>query len=211
LKQRTRVKICGITRVEDAVTAATLGTDAIGLVFYPKSPRYVEIEEAAEICARIPAFVTTVALFMDANEQQVSDVLQRVPIDLLQFHGTETPDYCNRFNRPYIKALGMAGEARADIISKAGRFTESRGILLDSHAPGAAGGTGEAYDWNSMPEGFDKPVILAGGLGVDNVAEAITKVHPWAVDVSSGVEADKGIKSADLMSEFINEVNNANR
>lgn len=197
--------------MEDAVTAATLGTDAIGLVFYPKSPRYVEIEQAAEICARIPAFVTTVALFMDANEQQVSDVLQRVPIDLLQFHGTETPDYCNRFNRPYIKALGMAGEARADIISKAGRFTESRGILLDSHAPGAAGGTGEAYDWNLMPEGFDKPVILAGGLGVDNVAEAITKVHPWAVDVSSGVEADKGIKSADLMSEFINEVNNANR
>ena len=210
MKQRTRVKICGITRVEDAVTAAALGTDAIGLVFYPKSPRHVEIEQAAAICARIPAFVTTVALFLDADEQQVNDVLLRVPIDLLQFHGAETPDYCNRFNRPYIKALGMAGEAPADIISKAGLYTESRGILLDSHAPGAAGGTGEACDWDSMPAGFDKPVILAGGLGVDNVAEAIAKVRPWAVDVSSGVEADKGIKSADLMSAFINEVNNAN-
>lgn len=191
--------------------AASLGVDAIGLVFYPKSPRYVEIEQAAAICAEVPAFVTTVALFMNADEQQVHEISQRLSIDLLQFHGDETPDFCNRFDMPYIKALGMAGEAPADIISKAGLYTESRGILLDSHAPGAAGGTGEPFDWSAMPEGFKKPVILAGGLGVDNVAEAITKVRPWAVDVSSGVEADKGIKSAELMSAFIQEVNNANR
>ena len=191
--------------------AASLGVDAIGLVFYPKSQRYVEIEQAAAICAEVPAFVTTVALFMNADEQQVHEISQRLSIDLLQFHGDETPDFCNRFDMPYIKALGMAGEAPADIISKAGLYTESRGILLDSHAPGAAGGTGEPFDWSAMPEGFKKPVILAGGLGVDNVAEAITKVRPWAVDVSSGVEADKGIKSTELMSAFIQEVNNANR
>ena len=191
--------------------AASLGVDAIGLVFYPKSPRYVEIEQAAAICAEVPAFVTTVALFMNADEQQVHEISQRLSIDLLQFHGDETPDFCNRFDMPYIKALGMAGETPADIISKAGLYTESRGILLDSHAPGAAGGTGEPFNWSAMPEGFKKPVILAGGLGVDNVAEAITKVRPWAVDVSSGVEADKGIKSAELMSAFIQEVNNANR
>jgi phosphoribosylanthranilate isomerase len=201
LKQRTRVKICGITRVEDAVTAATLGTDAIGLVFYPKSPRYVEIEQAAEICARIPAFVTTVALFMDANEQQVSDVLQRVPIDLLQFHGTETTAACEGFGRPYIKAVAMKPDC--DIRQEMNAHPAASGYLLDAWQPDTHGGGGVAFDWNRVPTERGGAVILAGGLTPENVTQAVKQTRPFAVDVSSGVEVEKGIKSAEMIEAFI--------
>ncbi len=210
MKQRTRVKICGITRSEDALTAAALGVDAIGLVFYAKSPRYVEIEQAASICRQLPAFVTTVALFMDAEPAQVNEVISQVRVDLLQFHGTEEPVYCGQFTRPYIKALGMGGDGSLSLIEKSHAYSDAHGVLLDSHTHGAAGGTGETFDWAQLPQ-LDKPVILAGGLNVDNVADAIRQVQPWAVDVSSGVESDKGIKSAELMSAFMQEVLNANR
>jgi phosphoribosylanthranilate isomerase len=209
-RQRTRVKICGITRADDALEAAALGVDAIGLVFYAGSPRYVDIEQAAEICRQLPAFVTAVALFLDADVSQVSRVLERVPIDLLQFHGSEDPAYCESFGRPYIKALGMGSLNRDGLISQSKAYSSARGLLLDSHAHGAAGGTGEPFDWSRVPE-LDNPIILAGGLAVDNVAAAIRDVRPWAVDVSSGVEEDKGIKSVGLMSAFMYEVENANR
>ena len=210
LTQRTRVKICGITRADDALAAAAMGVDAIGLVFYSASPRHVEIERAAEICRQLPAFVTTVALFLDAELSQVEQVLEQVPIDLLQFHGSEDPAYCERFGLPYIKALGMGSLSGDGLLSQSKAYKNARGLLLDSHAQGAAGGTGESFDWERIPD-LDKPVILAGGLTVENVAAAIRDVRPWAVDVSSGVEQDKGIKSVDLMSAFMYEVENANR
>ena len=210
MKQHTRVKICGITRIEDALAAAAMGVDAIGLVFYENSPRNVEIAQAAAICRQLPAFVTTVALFLDAEQAVVNDVLEQVPVDLLQFHGAEDPAYCERFARPYIKALGMGRLNQQGLISQSKAYKNARGLLLDSHEPGAAGGTGEVFDWNSIPV-LNKPLILAGGLTVSNVAEAVSRVRPWAVDVSSGVEADKGIKSVELMSAFMQEVENANR
>ena len=211
LRPRTRVKICGITRTEDALAAAKLGADAIGLVFYPPSPRHLEIEQALSVCQQLPAFVTTVALFLNADEAYVTEVVTRVPVDLLQFHGTEDPAYCERFSKPYIKALGMGSLSQHDLIGQANAFDNARGLLLDSHVQGTAGGSGEVFDWSTVPQQLNKPVILAGGLTVGNVADAISRVHPWAVDVSSGVEADKGIKSAELMSAFMNEVDNANR
>ncbi|MBT8129536.1 MAG: phosphoribosylanthranilate isomerase [Gammaproteobacteria bacterium] len=210
MKQRTRVKICGITRVEDALAASVMGVDAIGLVFYPKSPRHVSIEQAASICSQLPAFITTVALFLDAEQVFVDDVIRQLPIDLLQFHGAEDPAYCERFDRPYIKALGMASLSQEGLISQSRAYKHARGLLLDSHAEGAAGGTGETFDWNSIPD-LNTPVILAGGLTVDNVSDAIRRVRPWAVDVSSGVETGKGIKNVDLMSAFMQEVENADR
>ena len=210
MKQRTRVKICGITRADDALAAAAMGVDAIGLVFYDNSPRNVGIEQAAAICRQLPAFVTTVALFLDADQSLVNEVLAHVPIEVLQFHGAEDPVYCERFARPYIKALGMGSLNREDLISQSKAYKNARGLLLDSHASGAAGGTGETFDWDSVPV-LNKPVILAGGLTVNNVAEAVSRVHPWAVDVSSGVEIDKGIKGVDLISAFMQEVENADR
>ncbi len=210
MKQRTRVKICGITRVEDALAAAALGADAIGLVFYEKSPRHVAIKQAAEICRQLPAFVTTVGLFLDAEPPAVNSVLEQVSIDLLQFHGAEDPEYCDRFDRPYIKALAMGSLAGDGVVDQAKAFERARGLLLDSHSAGAAGGTGDTFDWSGIPE-LDKPLILAGGLNAGNVAAAIDRVRPWAVDVSSGVEADKGIKSVDLMSAFMSEVENADK
>jgi phosphoribosylanthranilate isomerase len=211
LKLRTRVKICGITRTEDALAAAALGVDAVGLVFYDKSARHVGIQQAAAICQQLPAFVTAVALFLDADETLVNDVLAHVPVDLLQFHGAEDPAYCERFGRPYIKALGMGSLNQQGLISQSKAYKNARGLLLDSHTAGEAGGTGEAFDWDCIPEQLNKPVILAGGLSVSNVASAVRRVQPWAVDVSSGVEIGKGIKSAELMSAFMQEVENANK
>ena len=210
MKLRTRVKMCGITRTDDALAAAALGVDAIGLVFYEKSPRHVDISQARVICQQLPAFVTTVALFLDADQALVTEVLDRVPVDMLQFHGSEDPAYCERFARPYIKALGMGSLSQHGLISQSKAYTHARGLLLDSHAEGAAGGTGEVFDWSSIPQQLNKPVILAGGITVSNVAEAISRVHPWAVDVSSGVEIEKGVKSVELMSAFMQEVNDAN-
>ncbi len=202
---RTRIKICGITRVEDGLQAARLGADAIGLVFYPPSPRHVAIEQAARIVAALPAFVTTVGLFVDAEAADIEAVLSAVPLDLLQFHGDESVDACERHGHAYIKALRMA--PGVDVLDLAGRYTQAKGILLDSYQPGMAGGTGQRFDWNRIPSGLDKPLILAGGLEAGNVAEALQQVKPYAVDVSGGVEAEKGIKDIDRMAAFINEVN----
>ena len=204
----TRVKICGITRIEDALHAADEGVDALGLVFYDRSPRNLSPAQAAEICNHLPAFVTTVALFKDADEGSVRRVLAQVPIDLLQFHGSEKADFCRQFGKPYIKALGMAGELN---LQQAATYEDARGLLLDSHAPGADGGTGECFDWNSIPENLPRPLILAGGLDVSNVAQAIRAVQPYAVDVSSGVEKEKGIKDASQVTAFMNEVRKANK
>ena len=209
----TRVKICGITRPEDALHAADEGVDAIGLVFYDKSPRCVTPEQAAEICKTLPAFVTSVALFKDEAADTIRQVLEQVPLDLLQFHGSESAEFCRQFGKPYIKALGMdvGMEGSENNISRlADAYFDARGLLLDSHAPGAAGGTGESFDWNTIPQDLPQPLILAGGLDVDNVAEAIRTVKPYAVDVSSGVESEKGFKDADLITAFMNKVRDVN-
>lgn len=204
----TRVKICGITRVQDALCAAEHGVDAIGLVFYEKSPRHIAIEQVQQICRELPAFVTTVALFKDANADQIERVLQAVPIDLLQFHGRESAGFCNQFARPYIRALGMA-QSTASLIGEAEQYREARGLLLDSHAPGEDGGSGESFDWDTIPL-LPRPLILAGGLQLDNVGDAIRSVKPYAVDVSSGVESEKGIKDAALIAAFMQTVRATN-
>jgi phosphoribosylanthranilate isomerase len=204
----TRVKICGITRPEDALHAADEGVDAIGLVFYDKSPRYVTAEQAAEVCKVLPAFVTAVALFKDEGADTIRQVLEQVPLDLLQFHGSESAEFCRQFGKPYIKALGMEGDNNISRLAEA--YFDARGLLLDSHAPGAAGGTGESFDWDTIPQDLPQPLILAGGLDVDNVAEAIRAVKPYAVDVSSGVESETGIKSTELITAFMNKVREVN-
>ena len=201
---RTRVKICGITRVEDGLAAAAAGADAIGLVFYPRSSRWVEPAAAAAIVAALPPFVTTVGLFLDAEAGFVREVMARVPLDLLQFHGAESPGYCTGFGRPYIKAVPMA--ETDDVTGYARRFAEARALLLDSHGGGRIGGTGERFDWSLIPAVPGKPLILAGGLDPSNVAEAIRRVRPYAVDVSSGVEAARGINDPALIQAFMQTV-----
>ncbi|MFQ5488504.1 MAG: phosphoribosylanthranilate isomerase [Gammaproteobacteria bacterium] len=196
-----RIKICGITRPEDGLAAARLGADAIGLVFYPASPRHVDIEQARAIVRALPPFVTVVALFVDAGEAQIRPVLDQVPVSLLQFHGDEAPEDCHRYGRPYIKALRMA--PNVDVAACAVRYGDAAGLLLDSYQPGQPGGTGHSFDWARVPAGVAKPLILAGGLTPDNVAEAVATVRPYAVDVSGGVESRKGIKDAAKMADFI--------
>jgi len=201
---RTRVKICGISRPEDGEEAARLGVDAIGLVFYEKSPRNVSLLQARQICDALPGFVTVVSLFMNPETDQVNRVLEACPIDLIQFHGKESADFCESFSRPYIKALGMAGTGDLEQVTE--EYSQARSLLLDSHATGAAGGTGHTFDWESIPEDLRQNIILAGGLNPGNVAEAIRKVRPYAVDLSSGVESSAGIKDAALMAQLMNEV-----
>ncbi len=209
MKRATRIKICGITRAEDAWRAAIAGTDAIGLVFHENSPRYVTPAQADAICRRLPAFVTTVALFQDAGEQSVREALKQTSIDLLQFHGHETAEFCRLFNKPYIKALAMGGLAdKTDVYRQAETYHDAKALVLDSHAPGEEGGTGRNFDWIMIPDNLPQPVILAGGLNADNVAEAIRVVQPYAVDVSSGVESEPGMKSVEKISAFIKEVKN---
>ncbi|MFC0708118.1 phosphoribosylanthranilate isomerase [Azorhizophilus paspali] len=202
-----RSKICGITRVEDALVAAEAGVDAIGLVFYPKSPRAVTLLQAKAIVAALPPFVTSVGLFVNATRGEVGGILDELPLDLLQFHGDETPADCEGHGRPYIKALRVRpGE---DIAARCLEYCNASGILLDAYVPGMPGGTGESFDWSMVPRGLPKPVILAGGLSVRNVRVAIARVSPYAVDVSGGVEAEKGVKDAEKVRAFIREVRNA--
>lgn len=201
---RTRIKICGITRVEDAVAAVQAGADAIGLVFYAKSPRAVSAAQAQAILAALAPFVSSVGLFLDARTESVEHILQSVPLDLLQFHGDECPADCSVFNRPYIKAVPMAGATQ--VAAYIATYPEARGFLLDSHAPGAAGGTGERFDWARVPKDLARPLILAGGLSPENVADALRQTRVYGVDVSSGVEARPGIKDPAKMADFINEV-----
>jgi len=199
--RRTRVKLCGITRAEDGVAAALAGVDAIGLVFYPPSARWVTTTQAAEILAVLPPLVTTVGLFVDADPQQVRAVLAALPLDVLQFHGSESATYCESFGRPYIKAVAMADTD--DVLAYSRQHPAARALLLDSHGGGRVGGTGERFDWQRIPPQLDKPLILAGGLNPDNVAAAIRQVRPYAVDVSSGVEVTKGIKDNERVNAFM--------
>ena len=198
---RTRVKICGITRAQDAIKAVEFGADAIGLVFYGKSPRAISIDDARAIIQKIPPFVTVVGLFVDPSPKDVAAVLHRVSLDLLQFHGDELPSECSAYGKPYIKAIKM--REGDDIAAQVARYTSARGILLDTYDPKVPGGTGRVFDWNRIPKDLDKPIILAGGLTPENVWQAITKVRPFAVDVSGGVEADKGIKDVEKMAAFM--------
>ncbi len=204
---RTRVKICGITRCDDAQLAVDAGADAIGLVFYEKSPRFVNNEIAAEISQLIPAFVSRVALFKDADKQKIESVLLAVEIDLIQFHGSEAPDFCQQFELPYIKAIGMKGsEHDAGFLrSCAEDYGSAKALLLDGHAPGEAGGSGESFDWASIAT-VNKPIVLAGGLTPENVKQAIELVQPFAVDVSSGVENAPGIKDKEKVLAFMKQV-----
>jgi len=205
---RTRVKICGITRLEDALAAVRAGADALGFVFYPASPRYVDPAVAGLIIRQLPPFVTSVALFVNESAEQVCAVMDQTGVDLLQFHGDESPEFCAQFNRPYFKALRMSPDI--DVVAETKRFASSRAILLDAYRPGVPGGTGEAFDWERIPSDIDKPLILAGGLDQSNVAKAISQVKPYAVDVSGGVEAAKGLKDSSKITSFMNEVARAN-
>jgi phosphoribosylanthranilate isomerase len=206
---RTRVKICGFTRVEDAVCAASLGVDAIGLVFYPPSPRHVDIEQAVEIVKALPAFVSVVALFVDEQEARIREVLQRVSVDCLQFHGDESPEACRLYGKRYMKAVRM--QEGIDISDLALQYHDAAWLLLDAYHPGAKGGTGSRFDWELIPEHCALPIILAGGLDADNVRLAVQAVRPYALDVSSGVEAGKGVKDALKMAAFLGEVNEGDK
>jgi phosphoribosylanthranilate isomerase len=199
-----RSKICGITRIEDALAAVEAGADAIGFVFYAKSPRAVTFAQARAIIKALPPFVTTVGLFVNASRCELGEILDAVPLDLLQFHGDEDAAECESWNRPYIKALRV--KAGDDITAACDAFASASGILLDAYVEGVPGGTGEAFDWSLIPHGLSKPIILAGGLSPDNVAEAIVRVRPYAVDVSGGVEASKGIKDHAKIQAFIKAV-----
>jgi phosphoribosylanthranilate isomerase len=198
---RIRVKICGITRTQDAVLAAQLGVDAIGFVFYAKSPRAVQIAEAQRIIQALPAFISTVGLFVNETAETVRTVMQHVPIDILQFHGEETPAYCAQFNRPYIKAIRMQPETNLEMLAQ--RYETASALLLDTYVAGVQGGTGETFDWQQVPKGLTKPIIIAGGLTPENVQAAIIDTQPYGVDVSGGVEARKGIKDPEKLTAFM--------
>lgn len=202
---RTRVKICGITRVEDGLAAARLGADAVGLVFYAKSPRAVTIPQAQALVCGLPPFVTIVGLFVDAAPDEIREVLAAVPLDLLQFHGKEPPQACRGYGRPYVKVVRMADDT--DVIAMARPYEDAAGILVDSYVHGVPGGTGRVFDWARLPTALACPLVLAGGLTPDNVAAAVAQVRPWAVDVSGGVEAAPGIKDAAKIAAFIRGVN----
>jgi len=201
---RTRVKICGLTRPEDALQAVNVGADAIGLVFYTNSPRNVSIAQAIEIARQVPAFVTIVGLFVNAEADFVKEVIAKVKLNLLQFHGDETPVECAQYGLPYIKAIRVKPDT--NLVQYEQDFNEAKGLLLDAYTEGVVGGTGHQFDWNLIPKTLTKPVILAGGLNAENVAGAIKKVRPFAVDVSGGVELSKGIKDAQKIAAFVQQV-----
>jgi phosphoribosylanthranilate isomerase len=203
---RTRIKVCGITRLEDARMAAELGADAIGLVFYSPSPRGIDPEQARAIVTSMPPFVTAVGLFVDPAPEEVESVLRRCSLDLLQFHGDEPPDFCRDFGLPYIKALRV--RAGVDLVQYLSPYQAARGWLLDAYHDRLYGGTGESFDWKLIPHDLARPVILSGGLTPANVGVAVRQIKPWAVDVSSGVESAKGVKDAAKIAAFIAGVKN---
>lgn len=204
MNHRTRIKICGITRLADALQVANLGGDAIGLTFYANSPRVVDIETAVAIREAMPPFVTVTALFLNEETEWVDQVVQAVRPDCLQFHGQEPADFCQRWARPYIKAIPMA--SITDVNAYARQYSAAQGFLMDSNVAGRRGGSGDTFDWSKIPSAFDFPLVLAGGLNPSNVSAAITQVKPWAVDVSSGVENSKGDKDANLIDQFFDAV-----
>ncbi|MBI5785938.1 MAG: phosphoribosylanthranilate isomerase [Rhodocyclales bacterium] len=203
---RTRVKICGITREQDLGAAAAAGADALGFVFYPPSPRFLAADRAAELVRQVPPFVSTVGLFVNPDPDFVRATLAAVPLDLLQFQGDESPEFCAQFARPYLKVARM--RPGLDLLEFARTFASARGLLLDAYVE-AYGGAGQTFDWSLVPRGLPTPILLAGGLTADNVGSAIRKLRPWAVDVSSGVEIAKGIKDAAKIAAFIAAVKNA--
>lgn len=203
----TRVKICGITRVQDGLDAVRFGAHAIGLVFYAPSPRAVTLDQARAIVDALPPFVTAVGLFVNADAEVVRATLAAVPLQLLQFHGDETPEYCAAFGVPYLKAVRV--RPGVDLLQYAQQFHGARGLLLDAYVEGVRGGTGATFDWALIPHSLPLPVVLSGGLDADNVEAAVRAVRPWAVDVSSGVESAKGIKDAAKIEAFMNGVRNA--
>lgn len=203
---RTRIKICGLTREEDVATAVAAGADAIGFVFYPPSPRHVTAEHAARLCQRLAPFVTPVGLFVNEDPGRIEEILRRVPLQLLQFHGDESEADCLAPGRPYIKAARM--RPGLDLVDYAACFPTARAILVDAFVEGYGGG-GKVFDWSQIPPGFDRPLVLSGGLDAGNVGEAIRRVRPQAVDVSSGVEAAKGIKDPSKIERFVAGVRDA--
>ena len=216
--RRTRVKICGITRVEDALAATRAGADAIGLVLWPGSPRNVSIEDAHTLAAGVSPFVSIVGLFVDPEPGHVRAALAKVSLDFLQFHGAEPPDFCRSFGRRYLKAVPVGGNAtEAALLEYAARYSDACGLLFDAPPSGGLpGGTGQTFDWDALPRNLAQPLILSGGLSAANVGDAIRRLKPWAVDVSSGVEVTdsagkprKGIKDPRRIAEFIEEVRNA--
>ena len=208
---RTRIKICGLTRVEDARVAAQSGADAIGLVFYPPSPRAITIDRAKEICAVIPPFVATVALFVNEAAQVVEETIKFAAPSLLQFHGDEDEGYCAQFGLPYLKAIRVGSTmGPSDLLECEARFRTAMGLLLDAMSPGVYGGSGESFDWELIPLAMRSRIVLSGGLNPLNVASAVKHIGPWAVDVSSGVETvEKGVKDHRKIAQFIEAVRNA--
>jgi len=204
MDMRTRVKICGITRLEDALAAADAGADAIGFVFEDKSPRYIAPDRARVITQALPPFLTVVGLFVDAPAERIRQVLTVVPLDLLQFHGHEKPEDCQMYGRPYLKAVHMRDDEDAGRTARA--YADATGLVFDTYSPEMAGGSGRSFDWSRLPRGLGRRLILAGGLTPDNVAQAIAQVRPFAVDVSSGVERSKGIKDAAKIAAFVRNV-----
>ncbi|MEH6567786.1 MAG: phosphoribosylanthranilate isomerase [Halioglobus sp.] len=205
----TRIKICGITRPEDAQAAVECGADAIGLVFYAKSPRAVTVEQALDCVNSVAPFVSVVALFVNEPVQSIERILNTVPVDILQFHGDETPEFCAQFGRPFLKALRV--QPSTDIVSLSELYRSARGILLDAWQQGVPGGTGRTFDWALATGAFPKSIVLAGGLNPENVAAAIEQVRPAAVDVSGGVESEPGIKSRSAIRDFISAVRAADQ
>ncbi|TVP52565.1 MAG: phosphoribosylanthranilate isomerase [Halomonadaceae bacterium] len=207
-QERTRIKFCGLTRPEDALAAVTLGVDALGLIFYPGSSRAVSAEQAAAICRQLPPFVTVVGLFVNANAQTVAEICRQVPLNLLQFHGDETPHYCEQFSLPYIRALRVRDQTMVE--QGFSDYHRARGLLVDAWDPQQYGGTGHSFNWKLLPGDRPLPLILAGGLSSANVADAIRQVRPWAVDVSGGIEDAPGLKSIERMQTFVSEVRSVN-
>ncbi|MGS2723292.1 phosphoribosylanthranilate isomerase [Porticoccus sp. GXU_MW_L64] len=202
----TRVKICGITSVDDARQALDVGADAIGVVFYEPSPRAVSVQQVRQIASAVGPFVTLVGLFVNASADTINNVLKSVPLQLLQFHGDEPPEFCEQFGMPWCKAIRMAPDL--DVVAEAEKFANAQALLFDAWQKDKYGGTGKVFEWQRVPQ-LGKPVILAGGLNPDNVVEAVKTVRPYAVDVSGGVEAAKGVKSPEKMQQFIERAKSA--
>ena len=205
--RRTRVKICGITRPEHAKAAAGAGADAVGLMFYEPSPRYVTPARARAVCAALPPLVSVVGVFVNPEPRDVETAVEGLPVDLLQFHGEESPELCAGAGKPYVKAVRV--RTRDDIVEAAARYSDARALLLDAHHDTLWGGTGSPFDWNVVPGDVGRPIVLAGGLTPENVAGAIRRVRPFAVDVSGGVESAPGEKDAKSMERFMREVASA--
>lgn len=197
----TRIKICGVTRAQDAQASAACGADAIGLVFYPRSSRAVTVDRAADIVAAVPPFVSVVALFVDEPIASIERILSNLPIDVIQFHGEESPEFCQQFGRPWIKALRVKPDL--DVGEQCQRFSKARAVLLDSWQAGVVGGTGKTFDWRLAQKSLPMPIVLAGGLNDNNVGDGMRALRPAAVDVSGGVESAPGLKDVDRIKQFI--------